>query len=169
MGTSKTGIFSYWEMLLLTRLNIMKRFVNVCHTCVCHCKIMYMKLSDLISSLSLFSLIIYWLFLSSVLVGCTSNCGSIPENATVVNLSLNQCSKINKKQIVIEKVIPLETTSDCAVGEINKIILKGDKIFIVDFMKSKLVLCFSSHGNFLKRVSNFGKARGEYLFNRDFH
>lgn len=155
-------------MLLLTRLNIVKRFVKEYYTCVCQFKVMYIKLFDLISMRSLFSLIIYWLFLSSVLVGCTSNRDSTLENAMVVNLSLNQRSKINEKQIIIEKVIQLETTSDCVVGKINKILLKGDKIFIVDFMNSKLVLCFSSHGDFIKKVSDFGKAGGEYLFNRDF-
>lgn len=59
-------------------------------------------------------------------------------------------------------VIPLETTDDCLIGEITKLIYQDGRIYIGDAM-SKSVFVFDESGKFLSKVRAVGNGPGEYV------
>ena len=46
-------------------------------------------------------------------------------------------------------IVPLETTDDCLIGQIDKIVVVGDTVFLLDD-QSKSILLFDRKGKFLK-------------------
>lgn len=82
----------------------------------------------------------------------------------------------NKEQVTLKgsKVIdscwyvPLETKEECLIGNIDKIVIEDDKIFILDKSNSKDLFIFSLKGTFITRLSKKGRGPGEYNFIRDF-
>lgn len=72
---------------------------------------------------------------------------------------------ISNKQIVY---VPLETKEECLIGEVEKIIVKQDKIFVADFTVSKTLFVFDMQGKFLFKINKRGKGPGEYIQFHDF-
>lgn len=59
--------------------------------------------------------------------------------------------------------IPLETKDDFLIGDIDKIIVKENKIFILDKV-SEVIFCFDlQNGNFLYKIDSRGSGPGEYI------
>jgi hypothetical protein len=58
---------------------------------------------------------------------------------------------------------PLETTEECIIGEISKIIPILQNYVIFDRTKAKAVYIFNKEGRFLKKIGKPGKGPGEYL------
>lgn len=112
----------------------------------------------------------YPLILISIFLWGCNNYDSklIIDGSVSVDITLNQNASINQDQIILKKLIPLETTKDNLIGFINKVIIRGNKLIIVDYVKANSTFCFDMTGKFIKRISNIGRAGGEYLLNRDF-
>lgn len=66
------------------------------------------------------------------------------------------------------RFVPLETDSNCMIGEINKIEFYDDKFFILDWDITKTLFCYDKNGKFLYKINNVGKGPGEYLSLTDF-
>ena len=59
--------------------------------------------------------------------------------------------------------IPLETKDDFLIGSIDKIVVKENKIFILDKV-SEVIFCFDlQNGNFLYKIDSRGSGPGEYV------
>lgn len=94
------------------------------------------------------------------------------------NLSTPQILKVKSNQIrkdikfsdVIKdlKFIPLETTADCLIGQIDKIILHNNRFYILDCSKSKALFVFNLDGKFVRKMSKLGRGPGEYNRPEDF-
>lgn len=93
---------------------------------------------------------------------------SIP---TVIDVDLgNRKSGLNTSNVISSdrKIIKLETTDDCLIGEIAKVIIKRDKIFVFDRKIAKGLFCFELNGKFLFKVGRLGSGPGEMDGPRDF-
>jgi hypothetical protein len=64
------------------------------------------------------------------------------------------------------KVIPLESSDNCLIGEITKILFYRERMFILD--KSIKLLAFDMNGKYLFNVGQEGRGPGEYASIRDF-
>jgi hypothetical protein len=59
------------------------------------------------------------------------------------------------------KFIPLEANSECLLGSLDKAIIIGESILILDKMQSTIFL-FNINGKFIAKYKKFGKGPGEY-------
>ena len=67
----------------------------------------------------------------------------------------------------VVKLIPLETTKDCLIGEIDKVVQYRNNIYVFDLRQQRL-LWFGSDGKFHGQIGQRGKGPGEYLEMQDF-
>lgn len=58
--------------------------------------------------------------------------------------------------------IPLETTNECLIGEISRIIYYKKRFYILD-TQTKSIFCFSNAGKFIYKIKSVGPGPGEYL------
>lgn len=59
--------------------------------------------------------------------------------------------------------IQLETTNNSLIGQIDKVILSKDFIFILDSYSTGSIYKFSRNGEFIQLISRNGKGPGEYI------
>ena len=78
--------------------------------------------------------------------------------------------KDSKLSEVIEdfRFVSLENTKNSLIGEINKIRVFNNKIFVLDALTSKSLFIFSNTGSFLYQVGRVGNGPGEFLLPMDF-
>ena len=115
------------------------------------------------------NILLYCLVIISIIFfGCDTSDKSSNDNITIIDLSANQNSVANESLITVKKIIPLETDEWCLIGAIDKIIIKDNRLIIVDISKTSSVFCFDYNGKFIKKIFNIGKGVGEYLSIRDF-
>ncbi len=63
----------------------------------------------------------------------------------------------------ILSVIPLETTKECLIGEIDKILHVDGVYYIVDRRKAKGIFAFDEEGKFMTSIGYAGRGPGEYV------
>lgn len=104
------------------------------------------------------------LILSTFLLACNKNKQILSEEVKTLKIENN--SKID----IVEKIsfLPIKEQRDFLFSSIDKIIIKGDYIFILDKLMSKSLLCFSKTGDFINRIGNIGQGPGEYIRLWDF-
>ena len=71
------------------------------------------------------------------------------------------------KIVSVVDYIMLETTIDALIGDIDKLLIHNNKIYIMDIYKSKSIFIFSCDGKFISRISNYGTNNNEYLYLMD--
>ncbi len=64
------------------------------------------------------------------------------------------------------KVVKLETTEECLIGRIGRIIEDDSLLFLLD-KQSKSILVFHSSGRFSHSIYHEGKGNGDYLATKD--
>ena len=64
-------------------------------------------------------------------------------------------------------IIPLETKSECTLGNIKDIKIKGDTLYISDHQK-KAIYMFNMKGEYLNKIHNVGRGPSEYIKVWDF-
>ncbi len=67
----------------------------------------------------------------------------------------------------VVKLIPLETSKESLIGEINNVVQFRENIYVFDLLSQKL-LWFNSDGKFLGQIGQRGKGPGEYIEMHDF-
>ena len=83
---------------------------------------------------------------------------------TIYIESKNILNTIKLSELISDyKYLPLETTSECLIGRLDKVEIFENDIFTLDMWNSKSVYRFSSEGKFLNRIANRGKGPGEYI------
>ncbi len=102
---------------------------------------------------------------------CFTSCTNTPkDNATGIN-TLNIDLSLAKQEKRISQIfsdislIKLETTPNSLIGEINKIFLTNNLIYISDGLS---IYLFDMNGQFKKRLHSNGKGPGEYTGISDF-
>ncbi len=117
------------------------------------------------------SIKIYFTILS-VLVLYT-NCNNTPSTNAILSDTTKLPPPIEIKPILngeyfssIEPIV-LETNSECQIGEIEKIIILNNRIYIHDYVQKTLFI-FDINGKFLNKINKVGKGPGEYRILADF-
>ncbi len=60
------------------------------------------------------------------------------------------------------KYIKLESSTDCIIGDIDRIIYKDSKFYIFDRMITKSIFVFRYDGKYLFKISKYGRGPSEY-------
>lgn len=60
------------------------------------------------------------------------------------------------------RIIPLETTEECVVGEISNLFVDDNLIFLVDTWSERISV-FDMNGKFQNHIGRKGHAKGEYV------
>jgi hypothetical protein len=92
------------------------------------------------------------------------------DNLITINLDTIQESTILYSSSLFKSVTPiiLETTDESLIGNIDKIEIYKDLIFVLDNIISKKVLVFDTTGKFIRKIGNRGQGPGEYTNPTDF-
>lgn len=61
------------------------------------------------------------------------------------------------------KIIPLETRDSVLIGEIDKVIMHHDRLYVGDFSKTNAVYIFDMQGKFQHKISRQGRGPEEYI------
>jgi hypothetical protein len=90
------------------------------------------------------------------------------EEKVVVNIGVSSGTIDINEVLDSVEFVHLETSDECLLGEIDKIICQGDKYYILDRTKTKRLLRFDSAGRFEKHFGRTGQGPGEYIEPTDF-
>lgn len=74
------------------------------------------------------------------------------KNAALMSKYLDSCS-----------LIQLETRPECLIGEINKIFIHKERIYILDWKVTKSVFIFDLNGKCISTIARMGHGPGEYI------
>lgn len=119
------------------------------------------------------STVVYFLLIASIVVACKPekkyiNAIDNPHDIFVIeNIDKDKYFEW-QPEIKIEKIIPLESTTNAFVGFLSKGEIINDSIFIEDNL-NHLLKIYNSDGKFLSQVGANGKGPGEYHEMRDFN
>ena len=99
------------------------------------------------------------------LTGCNS---STDENGLVQEINIEDAvfneTTINLSEIASAiEYIPLETTTDAYLGNVNKCTIDNNYIYIASTQGQKTIHVFSKDGKFLRNIGSKGRAKGEYI------
>ncbi|MDR2131044.1 MAG: 6-bladed beta-propeller, partial [Odoribacteraceae bacterium] len=95
-------------------------------------------------------------------------CSIYDEEKTVIDVEIRS-GTINIHEVLDSvKYVCLETSDDCLIREINKIVYHDNKYYILDRTKTKRLLCFDSAGRFERSFGRTGQGPGEYVEPTDF-
>lgn len=64
--------------------------------------------------------------------------------------------------------ISLESTNNSIIGYITGLYVSQDRIYVMDYLKSKGVFIFNKDGKFLFNIQKIGNGPGEYIYLSDF-
>jgi len=107
-------------------------------------------------------------FLVLILVGCINNADN-SNNDSLKEIQLNLSGRIpdiELSNLIKESFfIKLQTTNYAIIGNIDKIYLCNDTLFLSD---GKSIYIFNSQGEFLNKITRSGKGPFEYLYISDF-
>jgi len=110
-------------------------------------------------------------FLFIVFAGANASAINKNDKEEIVRINIkteNFKSSANLSDFIeINKLIPLETTKNCLIKEINKAIRYRDNIYVFDLEQQNL-FWFNSKGKFLGSIGQLGKGPGEYIEMHDF-
>jgi hypothetical protein len=103
--------------------------------------------------------------------GCASS-SRPPELDLAENVITVSDSELNDKHRASDifesvRLIPLETTDESIIGEINKIVIIDTLIYIMD-SKSKAIMLFNTKGQHLSKIARKGEGPNEYSDLDDF-
>jgi hypothetical protein len=106
-------------------------------------------------------------FLTAAVFGCSN-----PNTQTDPPVEINIGDILEfKKEVELSKIaksiryIPLETKESCLLGKIRKLIIEDSLMFISDMDE---LFVFNLNGQFIYKVSRFGRGPGEYINIWDF-
>jgi len=107
------------------------------------------------------------LFSLFIILGCSED---KPKKDSIKSIIINYDSKRINLSDVIEKItyIPLETTSECLMGTINKMIYYESKFYLLDSYNAKALFIFNKDGKFIQKILATGKGPGEFQVPSDF-
>jgi hypothetical protein len=106
------------------------------------------------------------MFFLSIVIFTASSCNNTSKKETSFTPEYNfRC--INKNWNVsdyfdLNKIICLETNENCFISRIDKMLIKNDRIYILD-IKAKSVFMFTVEGKYISKINNVGKGPDEYL------
>jgi hypothetical protein len=111
-----------------------------------------------------FNCIIICLIIPIITFNCSNNSNMYNDKGKLINIKPNENIDYVLMSSIADSVsyIKLETTEECLISQITKIIYFKTNYYIIDSRQNE-ILCFSSDGRFRNRFNKFGKGPGEYI------
>jgi len=101
-------------------------------------------------------------FVYLILVVLLFSCESQKEGTVYLDLEGGQ-DEIKYSDVVDSlRYLTLETSDECLIGNISKITIDGNLMFILD-TQTKTVFVYNLDGNFKYKINNIGRGVGEYI------
>ncbi len=106
------------------------------------------------------------------LLSCNKN-NEFIENSNCSNVTIHDIKKYNilKYSDLFDSIrlVKLETSDQCLIGNINRIVNYKNKFYILDRQIAKALFVFNDCGKFCGRIGKIGKGPGEYINPDYFH
>lgn len=67
-----------------------------------------------------------------------------------------------------KEIVPLETTPECLISQIDKLEIADDKLYLLDD-EQDFIFIFSRQGKFINKIDDIGRGPEEYYELSDFH
>ncbi len=100
-----------------------------------------------------------------------TNCSSKKENdlknTNIIPIPTEIRPKLLDEYYSDIEAIPLETSSECQIGRIDKLVVNREFIFTFDY-RQKTIFIFNTKGEYIFKIKNIGKGPGEYSVLCDF-
>ena len=109
-------------------------------------------------------ILIYLIIL--LVVGCSTKMDDSSYHEFFVNFDRMKDSEDSEffiDRLASCHLVQLETNENCLIGQIRKVIVRSDRIFILDEDIAMSVFIFDEHGNWINTISRFGRGPEEYL------
>ena len=90
---------------------------------------------------------------------------SLNDIPDIINISTVKTLPVKTSHI---KYIPLETSNECLIGYVNKIMIRNNLIYVADFNQAKALFIFDIDGKFIFKIDRKGRGPGEYISFHDF-
>lgn len=109
------------------------------------------------------SMRIVW-FVLAVLLVCSCK-KEKPQDGNVIRFDLEpEAVNIHSTALIKDcKIIPLETNDSVLIGEIDKVMVHHDRLYVGDFSQTNAIYIFDMQGKFLHKISRQGRGGEEYL------
>ncbi len=108
------------------------------------------------------------IFFTTSILNCSIDKKTTSNKKIEIKVNLNKQKKIKLSSFVDSiAYVPLETTENCLIGNIDKIRILNYLIFILDKRQNKIFI-FNTSGNFQYSICHIGRGPGEYLSISDF-
>lgn len=106
---------------------------------------------------------LYFLLFLTLLTSCKKK-NTVDNSVNIIEINSKEIhEKANLSDIISGcEFIPLETSNNCLIGQIDKIEISSNNIFTVDARNARSILRFSLNGKFLNKISSTGGAPNEY-------
>jgi hypothetical protein len=101
-----------------------------------------------------------------VLSACQSKNGSRGgDESGMVTIDVSRDNKITPEALIdIFELVPLETSDDVLIGQVNKLIVTDDRIIVADTQGGKEpARLFDRSGKYISNIGNIGRSPEEYL------
>lgn len=102
--------------------------------------------------------------------GCSESNTAEQENigtasAEVMEIELKDMERqlIDSSLVKSVTYIPLETTAESLIGEVDKLLYKNGQYFVIDKSTSKSIFVFNEEGKYLYKINKLGHGSGEYI------
>jgi hypothetical protein len=109
----------------------------------------------------------YILFTVAILLlsCCNKKRQNDDENIFTINIESEKIVKsIKFSELITDcKYVPLETTEECLIGQLNKVEVSNNEIFVLDSRSARAIYRFSKEGKFLNQIAEQGHGPGEYV------
>lgn len=105
-----------------------------------------------------------------ILLFVLSACATNVENANVTSINVN-VGRISSIEEFIDgdmEYLCLETSEECMISEISKILIVNDTLYIMDKPRRTLFLFNKNNGKFLGKIAKTGRGPAEYIDLNDF-
>lgn len=106
---------------------------------------------------------IKYILLFILIVSCSTKNDQLNDQKDIPVILFNKFSYPFKAEDIECKFIPLETTTENLIGEISQIEILDNRIFILDWFKTKAIYVFDITGEFITRIGARGTGPGEYI------
>ena len=122
-----------------------------------------MKCINLFKSLVLLFCLLIFIY------GCNSNSQKNDLAENVITISDSELDDKHRASDIFESLvlIPLETTDESLIGNINKIVIIDTLIYILD-AKSKAIMLFNTKGKYITKIACTGAGPNDYVALNDF-
>jgi hypothetical protein len=101
-----------------------------------------------------------------VLSACQSKNGSRGgDESGMVTIEVTNDNKITPEALIDTfELVPLETSDDVLIGEVNKLIVTDDRIIVANtYSNSEPARLFDRNGKFISNIGNIGRSPEEYI------